>query len=181
MPAPVVVLDANVLYGIEVTDLLLTMATEHLFRPLWSPQILDEVSRNLRLRGDLQPAAVDRPIAQMNRALPAAMDEAIKPLIDAMPVNDKDRHVLALAVHAEAPVIVTENIRDFPADRIYRFKVEAIDVDAFVLDHVGRDPGAVLASVDAMARRRRRPPRTRDEIVDVLRQQLPSAMAELRG
>ncbi len=181
MPTTVVVLDANVLYGIEVTDLLLTMATEHLFRPVWSPQILDEVSRNLRLRGDLQPAAVDRRIAQMNRALPAAMDEAPEPLIDAMPVNDKDRHVLALAVHAGASVIVTENLRDFPADRINRFKVEAVGADAFVLDQVERDPGTVLASIGAMASRRRRPPRTRDEIVDVLRQRLPSAMAELRG
>jgi len=115
----------------------------------------------------------------MNRALPAAMDEAPEPLIDAMAVNDKDRHVLTLAVHAGASVIVTDNLRDFPAVQLERFEVEAIDVDAFVLDHVGRDPGAVLASVDAMARRRRRPPRTRDEIVDVLRQRLPSAMAEL--
>ena len=32
----VVVLDANVLYGIEVTDLLATMATRRLFRPHWS-------------------------------------------------------------------------------------------------------------------------------------------------
>lgn len=35
MPGFVVVLDANVLYGIEVTDLLATMATRRLFQPHW--------------------------------------------------------------------------------------------------------------------------------------------------
>jgi len=51
----VVVLDANVLYGIEVTDLTATMATRRLFRPHWSPEILDEVVRNLSRRPDLDP------------------------------------------------------------------------------------------------------------------------------
>lgn len=44
------VLDANVLYGIEVTDLVATMATRRLFRPHWSPQILGETRRNLATR-----------------------------------------------------------------------------------------------------------------------------------
>lgn len=94
MAASVAVLDANVLYGIEVTDLLLTMATRRLYRPHWSPEILDEVARNLRIRRDLDPSAIDRRLAQMNRALPGASEEPPASLIDKMPVNDKDRHVL---------------------------------------------------------------------------------------
>lgn len=35
----VVVLDANVLYGIENTDLLLTLAVRNVFRAHWSPEI----------------------------------------------------------------------------------------------------------------------------------------------
>ena len=103
MAVRVAVLDANVLYGIEVTDVLLTMATRRLYRPHWSPEILDEVARNLRLRRDLDPAAIDRRITQMNRALPGAAEAPPASLIDEMPVNDKDRHVLALAVHTGAP------------------------------------------------------------------------------
>lgn len=179
MASRVVVLDANVLYGIEATDLLLTMATHHLFRPHWSPQILDEVSRNLKLRSDLDPASVERRIAHMNRALPAAIEEPPASLIDQMPVNDKDRHVLALAVHVQAPVIVTENLRDFPPKLISDHGVEAIDTDTFVLGHAERDPASILGAVDAMVARRRRYPRTRQDIVDVLRSQLPQAMAVL--
>lgn len=110
MAARVAVLDANVLYGIEVTDLVLTMATRRLYRPHWSPQILDEVTH-------------------MNRALPGALDEPPDSLISEMPVNEQDRHVLALAVHAGAPMIVTENLRDFPPRLLRRLEVEAVGVD----------------------------------------------------
>jgi predicted nucleic acid-binding protein len=109
MAARVAVLDANVLYGIEVTDLLLTMATRRLFRPHWSPQILEEVTRNLALRDDFDRTAIYRRIAHMNRALPDAQWDPPDELIAEMPVNEKDRHVLALAVHVGASVIVTEN------------------------------------------------------------------------
>lgn len=179
MAARVVVLDANVLYGIEVTDLVLTMATRHLYRPQRSPQILDEVSRNLKLRKDLDPATIDRRIAHMNRALPSALEQPPSPLIAEMPVNEKDRHVLALAVHVEAPVIVTENLRDFPPTLLRKYGVEAIDIDTFVLRHAERDPIGVLGAIDAMAVRRQRHPKTRRDIIDVLTSQLPAAMAAL--
>ena len=129
MAARVAVLDANVLYGIEVTDLVLTMATRRLYRPHWSPQILDEVTRNLKRRSDLDPMAIDRRITHMNRALPGALDEPPDSLISEMPVNEQDRHVLALAVHAGAPMIVTENLRDFPPRLLRRLEVEAVGVD----------------------------------------------------
>ncbi len=176
----VVVLDANVLYGIEVTDLLATMATHRLFRPHWSPEILGEVTRNLALRPDLDPQAIQRRIDHLNRALPAALVEVPETLIHAMPVNDKDRHVLALAVHVAAPTIVTENLRDFPADLLEPFGIEAISTDAFVLAQVDLHPAGVLASIDGMAARRRRSPKTRDEIIDSIERRLPMAIEALR-
>lgn len=179
LAAHIVVLDANVLYGIEVTDLVLTMATQHQIRPHWLREILEEVTRNLRLRPDLDPDAIDRRIRYMNRALPSAIEEPPRSLIEHMPVNEKDRHVLALAVHIDAPVIGTENLRDFPPELLERFHVEAVGVDAFVLDHVERDPAAIFGVVDTMAARRRRHPRTRDDILDVLRRHVPLAMAAL--
>jgi len=179
MAVRVAVLDANVLYGIEVTDVLLTMATRRLYRPHWSPEILDEVARNLRLRRDLDPAAIDRRINQMNRALPGASEAPPASLIDEMPVNDKDRHVLALAVHTGAPLIVTENLRDFPQRLLQHHEVEAVSADDFVLEHVERDPNAMNAVIEAMAVRRRRDPKTRHDIIAVLASDLPQAMAAL--
>lgn len=180
MAGYVVVLDANVLYGIEVTDLLATMATHRLFRPHWSPQILDEVTRNLTLRADLAQGSIQRRIEYLNRALPAALVEIPETLVDAMPVNEKDRHVLALAVHIGAPTVVTENLRDFPLDLLEPFGIEAVSTDAFVLAQVDLHPAGVLASIDAMAARRRRAPKTRAEIIGSLERPLPTSMAALR-
>lgn len=176
-----VVLDSNVLYGIEVTDLLATMAVQKIFRPHWSPQILDEVRRNLAKRDDLDPAAIDRRIAHLNRALPGALAEAPGSLVEAMPVNESDRHVLALAVHVGAPTIVTENLRDFPPDLLEPFGIEAISPDEFTLAQVDLHPKAVLDSIDAIAARRRRRPKTRADIIARLRNQLPMAMTALAG
>ena len=175
----VVVVDANVLYGIEVTDLLATMATRRLFRPHGSPQILDEVRRNLALRDDLELSAIDRRIAHMNRALPDGEVEIPDVLIDAMPVNEKDRHVLALAVHVSALTIVTNNLRDFPPALCEPHGVEAVSADEFVLHQVHLYRDGVIASIDAMAARRRCYPKTRADIIARLGAELPSAMAAL--
>ena len=111
----VVVVDANVLYSIELTDLLLTLATRRLVRLHWSPMILDEVRRNLAVRPDLSAEAIDYRLRRMNLAVPAALDEPPASLVQQMAVNEHDRHVLALAVHVEADTIATFNLRDFPA------------------------------------------------------------------
>lgn len=177
----VVVLDANVLYGIEVTDLFATMATRRLFRPHWSTQILDEVTRNLNARADLDPAAIERRLGYLNRALPSAMVDVPPTLIDAMPINEKDRHVLALAVHVGAPTIVTDNLRDFPAEFIDPLGVEAVSADAFALAQVDLHGAAVRACIAAMSARRRRYPKTAAEVMNVLERHLPNAMAALRA
>lgn len=180
MAGYVVVLDANILYGIEVTDFFATMATRRLFRPHWSPQILDEVVRNLASRPDLDQIAIERRVAYLNRALPAALAEAPPALVDAMPVNDKDKHVLALAVHVGAPTIVTENLRDFPAALLDPLGIEAVSADVFALAQVDLHVDGVLRSLDAMSARRQRAPKTRDEIIDSLSRYLPVTMEAVR-
>ncbi|MFN8053694.1 MAG: hypothetical protein U0Q22_19835 [Acidimicrobiales bacterium] len=53
MTVRVAVIDANVLYSLELNDLFLTLATHRLVRVDWSDTILDEVRRNLARRPDL--------------------------------------------------------------------------------------------------------------------------------
>lgn len=176
----VVVLDANVLYGIAVTDLMATLATRRLFRPHWSAQILDEVTRNLDRRPDLDSTAVARRIEYLNRALPDALEAIPDSLIEAMPINDKDRHVLALAVHVGAQVVVTGNLKDFPPEQLAEFGVEALSPDAFTLAQLDLDREAVAACIRTMAARRRHPPMRAGEVVEALSRFLPEAMARLR-
>jgi len=58
--ARTVVLDSNVLFSIELTDLFLTLATRRLVEIRWSEEILSEIRRSLALSGRLSPAAIDR-------------------------------------------------------------------------------------------------------------------------
>ena len=175
------VLDANVLYGIAVTDLMATVATRRLFRPHWSAQILDEVTRSLTRRPELNNAAVARRIEHLNRALPDALVPVPPLLIEAMPINEKARHVLALAVHVGAQPVVTGNLRDFPTDQLAQFGVDALSPDAFTLAQIDLDREAVAACIDVMAARRRNPPMTSPQVVDALSRFLPEAMARLRS
>src|SRR5215210_7397933 len=114
----------------------------------------------------------------MNRAIPDALVEPPRKLIRAMPVNRKDRHVLAVAVHVGAPTLVTNNVRDFPPEACDPYGIEATNADNFALAQVDLDVGTVIESIAAMAKRRSRYPKEPREIVDVLNDQLPKAMEQ---
>lgn len=180
MSRRVAVVDANVLYSIELTDLLLSLAVHRLVRLHWSPTILDEVRRNLALRVDLAPDAVDYRIERMNLALPAALDDAPEPLIASMPIAEHDRHVLALAVHVDADSVVTFNLRDFPSEQCEPYGVEAVDPDAFTAAIVDTDAAAVKLVLAEIAGRRRRPAMAVDDLLDRLAATLPSFVERVR-
>lgn len=58
-----------------------------------------------------------------------------EPLIEAITLPDPDdRHVLAAAVKAHAEVLVTFNGKDFPAEALAPWGVEAKHPDDFLLD-----------------------------------------------
>src|SRR5262245_47655257 len=102
----VVVLDANVLYAIALTDFFLTLAGSGLYQPRWSTEILYEVERNLLVdHPGLSAEALAYRFREMNRAHPEALIDPPANLIDEMTNNPGDRHVLATAVAAEASVI----------------------------------------------------------------------------
>jgi len=47
-------------------------------------------------------------------------------LIEGLKLPDPDyRHILAAAIHSGAQVIVTANVRDFPAEDLADFNIEA--------------------------------------------------------
>jgi predicted nucleic acid-binding protein len=177
----VVVVDANVLYSIELTDLILTFASHRLVRVHWSPTILDEVRRNLAKRADLSPDAIAYRIDRMNRAVPGALDEPPEALVATMPITAHDRHVLALAVHAEADSIVTFNLRDFPASACEPYGVEAVDPDSFAMAVAESDPVRAQAALADIAGRRTRPPMTVHELLDRFEVVLPNFVSQVRA
>ena len=58
-----------------------------------------------------------------------------------------DRHVLAAAIHGGASMIVTSNLKEFPAAVLATHNITAQHPDAFVLRLLNDDPDPVLSAL----------------------------------
>jgi predicted nucleic acid-binding protein len=143
------VLDANVLFGLVVRDMLLTLG-KHPFRvytPIWSSGIIAELDRNLRRKLGQPEAKVESLLTAMGRMFPDAHVEPEPAVIQAMPNQQKDRHVLAVAVTVRAPVLVTYNRRDFRGADWLGVRVQ--DPDEFLTARYDARPRVVRRAVEA--------------------------------
>lgn len=142
MAGPRVLLDACVLYPTVLRQVLLRLAG--LYTPLWSPRILEEWARTAAREGVEAPARGE--IALLRARHPGA--EVIPGPTDALHLPDPgDLHVLAAAIAGQADLIVTLNLRDFPARALD--PIRAVHPDDFLMDLWLRDPVAVEAAVAA--------------------------------
>ncbi|HBT78384.1 MAG TPA: PIN domain-containing protein [Planctomycetaceae bacterium] len=167
------VYDANVLYSASLRDFLLRLASPRLVKPYWSKEIQNEWMRSLfRNRLDLLPERLERTRREMDAWFPKSLVIGYEHLIPTLQLPDPDdRHVLAVAIHAKVPLIVTSNLKDFPADALARYHVEAISPDDFVLRVIEHDPEGFIATVAKHRPLLQRPPKTAEEYIDTLRRQ----------
>lgn len=117
-------LDTCVLYPAYLCDTLLRLAKVEAYRPLWSADTMRELQRNL-IEDGVREERVSRRSGEMVRSFADAMVTGYESLIDSMINDPKDRHVLA-AVRANAEVIVTFNVRDFPGAALKPYDVVAV-------------------------------------------------------
>jgi predicted nucleic acid-binding protein len=180
----VVVYDASVLYPSAQRDLLIRIAQSGLAQAKWTEEILDEMFAALfRQRPSLDPARLQRTRALMATAVRDWKITGYEPLVDALKLPDPDdRHVLAAAIRARAQIIVTSNLRDFPADELRSWDIEPKSPDEFVRDQISLDRGVVMAALQQIADSWRNPPGTIDDVLARLeRSGLAVSVAELRA
>ena len=171
-------LDTSVLWPSLQRDLLLSLAIEGTYRPTWSSAILDELQfheeAKLVKRGMPVAEAARRAatlIAAMRREFADAEVDGWQPLEGTFGLPDPDdEHVLAAAVIAGAGAIVTENLKDFPADRIPP-GIQVLSAREFAKNTVALNPRLALAAVHEIASRSGRygATLTVEEILDTLR------------
>lgn len=115
MNAPRAVLDACVLYPTVLREILIGCARAGLFVPIWSSRLLEEWARAAERRGGAADAALARgEAARLGAVFPeAGVDGPDNPALW-LP-DPADVHVLSTAIAAGAGIIVTLNLRDFPA------------------------------------------------------------------
>ncbi|MBO0810235.1 MAG: PIN domain-containing protein [Actinobacteria bacterium] len=165
-----VVYDAAALYPNAQRDLLLRIARHGLVQAKWTEQILDEMTRaRLRKHPDLDPATLERLRKLMNGAIADCLVTRYEALIDNLELPDlDDRHVLAAAIKARAQVIVTPNLKDFPASELGKWDIEAKSPDDFVVDQINIDDRIVYACVQEIVNSRRREPKTVEDVLTEL-------------
>jgi hypothetical protein len=178
----VVVYDACVLYPASIRDLLVRLAGTGLFRARWTARILDECFRSIVAARPELEGKLERTRQLMEAAIPDALVTGYEALAASLSLPDEDdRHVLAAAIRSGAQVIVTSNLKDFPAAALAAYDVEAQHPDAFVLHLLSLDPGAVLRTVAAQAEALRNPPASVAQLLDTLENRgLVQSVTELR-
>lgn len=128
----------------------MTAAELELYRPLWSPAVLGEMERTLLNKIGLEDKQSARIRSQLESFFPEALVTGFDPLIAGMPVNEKDRHVLAAAITGHAQLIVTDNIRHFPEELLKPLGMHAKTADAFLMDLLARYPQEILEALEFM-------------------------------
>lgn len=139
------VLDACVLVPAPLRDTLLRLAeAPALYQARWSDGIIVEMKRALETKIGLAPARTAYLERELRRHFADCWVSGFEHLVPNMTNDPKDRHVLAAAAHARAPIIVTYNKRHFlPADAS-RWNVEAVGPAAFLEGLYTQAPSVVL-------------------------------------
>ena len=143
-------LDACVLYPTVTRSVLLGCAAQGLFRPLWSPRVLEEWARAAAKLPDGERIARGE-IAVLGARWP---DAAVRPgeatAARLWLPDPNDVHVLAAASDAGADVLVTFNLRDFPKREVMGEGLRAEGPDAFLMALWLAHPDPVAAAVEAV-------------------------------
>jgi predicted nucleic acid-binding protein len=176
-------LDASVLYPALLRNFLMHLALRDLFQPRWSHHVHEEwIAALLRNRPDLTHAQLARTRRLMDEHVDDALVSGYEHLTGQLTLPDrKDRHVLAAAIHSGANVIVTINLRDFPADVLASYGIEAQHPDTFVSELLDEYQDDAVAALREMQADLKNPPVSMPELLASLaRQGLAQTVTELR-
>ncbi len=180
---PIALLDASVLYPAALRNLLMRLAGAYLFQAKWTARIQDEWTAALVRDHPEFLKQIARTRVLMESHIPNAEVTGYEHLIDTLTLPDPDdRHVLAAATHGGAGVVVTANLRHFPAETLASHGLIAQHPDSFVFDLLTCDPDAVLATMLQHRLSLVNPPKTAEDYLATLqRHHMTTTVAALRA
>lgn len=168
MKIPSAVLDTNVIFPIEIRDLLFWFAYDELFNPKWSKHIFEEWEIVLQRKG-INEKEIKKRINWANLAFPFAMVKNYKSLIDDLELPDeKDRHVLAAAIKSKADFIVTNNLKDFPKAYLAQYGLIVKSADDFLLEIIKSNPEVATNSFKKLVANRKNPNLDKFQVLEAL-------------
>ena len=150
-----VVLDACVLANFSVCDLLLTLAEKpRMYLPRWSQKLLDETYDTHVKKLGWEKKIADTFQNSLHEAFPEALVEDFEHLIDKCQNQEKDRHVLACAIHCKSELLLTFNLSDFPEESRAVWQINALHPQDYLLTLYDMNPALVIHKLETIARKR---------------------------
>jgi len=126
-------LDTCVIYPTVMRQMLLGVAGQGVFTPLWSGRIIEEWQRAARKLGPEGLAQAGAEAALMATDWPDAEVQYGASLEARLWLPDPaDTHVLAAAIAGSADMIVTLNAKDFPRNILAEEGLERVDPDGYL-------------------------------------------------
>jgi len=163
------VLDTNVIVPIEIRDLLFWFAYYDLYTPKWSKHIFEEWESVME-RMNVEPSERVKRIGKAHSAFPDALVKNYEGLVESLNLPDeKDRHVLAAAIKANANVIVTNNLKDFPAEYLATFGLSSKGVDDFLTDIIDLNTEIAVEAFKKLVLNRTNPDMDEYQVLDAFR------------
>jgi PIN domain-containing protein len=175
----VAVFDACILYPFHLRNIVVQAAVDRLVEARWTDAIHDEWMRNLAADAPAIPfERLQATRRLMNDVLPAATISGYEAYIPTVNLPDPgDRHVVAAGVAADASVILTWNLQDFPVRELKKFGLRRETPDAFLAGLYDKVPDLTVGSL-ANARRNLSTSRMSPaDFIDILNNQKLSRLA----
>ncbi|MTJ03511.1 MAG: PIN domain-containing protein [Sediminimonas qiaohouensis] len=146
-----VLLDTCVIYPTVMREVLLGVARQGVFTPLWSARILEEWARAARKLGPGGEAQARAEIALVRAEWTGAEVRGAEGIERRLWLPDPaDRHVLAAAVAGSADMILTLNAKDFPRQILAEEGLSRQDPDGFLMGIWKAQPELVETVVEAV-------------------------------
>ncbi len=159
------------------------LALNGLFQARWSAQVHEEWIRAvLRDRPDLPRERLLQVRDAMDEHAEDCLVTGYESLIDGLDLpDDNDRHVLAAAIVGHADVIVTHNLRHFPAATLDHYGIQAQHPDEFIRHLIDLSPALVADAIRDQQAALARPPISMDDMLALFeRLGLIETVAELK-
>lgn len=169
----IVVPDACVLIPASLRDTIFRMSITGMYDIRLTDDIIEEVRRNLVEKLTISEDKAQRLADTIKVKFKRRFVVPGRHLIEAMPINEKDRHVLAAAVCSEASIIITQNLKDFPIETLANYQVVAQSPDDFLISMLHFDEETTINVLAEQVSILRNPPMTVLELLDHLRLHAP--------
>lgn len=173
MSPPVVVLDACTLYPAALRDVLMRLTLHGLILARWTDAIHDEwIEAVLRDRPDLTRERLQRTRELMDLHAEGSLVRDYERRMQDLELPDADdRHVLAAAIEAEAGMILTWNLRDFPEAVLASHGLRAATPDELLSGLIQDHREEMIAVLREARLSLKQPPLTAAEYLVTLRSQ----------